>query len=505
MAFDVEQAFGELRSLVHGSPSVPAFAEVCGLAQEVEEAAPGLFAARMLEYAQSHLRAWPTRCVTLRVPYTCAGDLTKMAWAPLVRGVVVTEGFGMNFDLGAYFEQVRMLDWCAHLSLHRLSLFDDVMRRQVDEGLFDGRRSLGPMNIDLETLIEALTSREAAQGIDAIHVVGFKLSDEVLDRFVESGLAGRLRALTVGGGFRRRVTQGEGDGSSEVALFERLEQFERLERLELVDMELTDADAIALASARVPETLRYVGMGGNHLGSGAIRAWVEAGRVGWWLDRDGPVTLNTSRFRFDEGALRACAESGLFDGVERWSCDLDDTTRVAGAGSEPVFATWAPLRDRPQALSRLRELDMRFVPMTPQLSEEVLTTLERAPLTRVRLRPADDALFEAALKAPWAERVEEVHFREHPHVHGERALRALLAWPSFSRVAVLEAKFEVDAAVREEVDAPDVFFVKAPDGRYTVQVRRSRRALGRGVCVNMDGVFQKAWVRGWRARKAAEE
>jgi hypothetical protein len=159
------------------------------------------------------------------------------------------------------------------------------------------------------------------------------------------------------------------------------------------------------------------------------------------------------------------------------------------------------LRDRPQALARLRELDMRFVATTERLSEEVIATLERAPLERVRLCPATDALFEAALRSPWAARVEEVHFREHPHVHGERALRALLAWPGFERVTVLEARFEVDAAVREEVDAPDVFFVKAREGRYTVQVRRSRRALRRGVCVDMDGVLQKAWVRRWRARR----
>lgn len=494
MAFDVEAAFGELRSLVHGAPSVRAFSAVCRLAQEVEEAAPGVFADRMLDYARGELASWPTRCVTLSVHYEDGGAFSRMAWAPLARGVVVTKESWHDYTHADYVRCVRAAAGREHVALDRFRVTGEQLVGFVADGLLDGFRSVELREIDLTgslgALCEALASREGTQGLDALRLVGCRWGGGDLDALSTSRLAGRLRAL----GLSRTPWPGWSWSAG-------LRRFGRLERLELTELGLTEVEAIALSLASAPDTLRHVNLGGNHLESAAIEAWVAAGRVGWWLDRDGPVALDTSAFRFDASALTACADAGLFDEVESWrgGPKQGDGTHAAW------FETWAPLRDRPQALRRLRGLHMRCVRMSARLYDEVLEALERAPLGAACVCPPSDAAFARTLEAPWAARADTLRLSGYPNVHGERALRALLAWERLETIGVLGVRFEVDAGppALEAARAPEVFLVLGRGERRVVQTRRTSRHLGHDVCVDVDGSVRGNWLRRWeRASRA---
>ncbi len=506
MTFEVEQAFGELRSLVHGASSVRAFSAICCIAQQVEDHAPGVFSGQMLEYVRGHIRDWPVRHVTLRVPYAHAHAVGALVWAPLVRGVEVIEGFGDGLSAREYTERVTALGWCEYLRLDQFRVRPDVLLEAVDAGLFDGRRSveLWYMNMGdaaLEGLIWRLSEREGTRGLEALRLTGCGVRRRTLAALWNSGLAARLR--TLGLSHTRRLRAGDGSWEPGIEhVFGNLERFERLERLELKECALEDADVVALARAPAPASLRHVDLSGNAIGPDAIGAWVGEGRHAWWLDRVGRVTLDTSRWRFDEASLRACADSGLFDEVERWCAGYDGPPRFGARAVEAPFRTWAPLRERPQALACLRELDLRGVVVTVGVCEEVVEVLGRARLERLRLCPPNDVLFEAIVRSSGLERATHLHLSAHPRRHGERALRALLGWGRLGELEECDARFEVDAAFDAPLEGAPVVVERGAGslGRRVVRVNHVRRAAREGACVDEGGSLRSGWMR----RRAAQ-
>ncbi len=485
MAFDVEQAFGELRSRVHGAPSVRAFSAICRLAQSVEEAAPGVFAERMYGYANDQLATWPTRCVTLSVHYEDGDAFSRLVWSPLARGVVVTRESWHDYTHADYVRCVRAVAGREHVAVDRFRVGGGELVGFVEGGLLDGFRSVELRGIDLTgslgALCEVLASRDGTHGLEELRLVGCRWGEADLSALSASRLASRLRVLGLS-----QTTWPRG------YWFETLGRFTRLERLELMELGLTETEAIALAQAPAPETLRHVNLGGNALESAAIGAWVDAGRVGWWLDHDGPVTLDTSRFRFDSVALGACVDTGLFDDVEVWR----GGSKEGDGGKAAWFETWAPLRGRPQALARLRVIQMRCVWMSASLYGEVLATLERARLDSVWMCPPDDRAFARTLEQPWAERVDELRLSGYPNVHGERALRALLEWSRLETIGEISVRFEVPATstALEDVRSPEVFLLAESGERRVVQTRWNSRHMGHGVCVDVDGSVRSSWL-----------
>ncbi len=284
MAFDVEQAFGELRSRVHGAPSVRAFSAICRLAQSVEEAAPGVFAERMYGYANDQLATWPTRCVTLSVHYEDGDAFSRLVWSPLARGVVVTRESWHDYTHADYVRCVRAVAGREHVAVDRFRVGGGELVGFVEGGLLDGFRSVELRGIDLTgslgALCEVLASRDGTHGLEELRLVGCRWGEADLSALSASRLASRLRVLGLS-----QTTWPRG------YWFETLGRFTRLERLELMELGLTETEAIALAQAPAPETLRHVNLGGTR--------WSRrrSGR-GWTQGEWGGGSTTTARSRW---------------------------------------------------------------------------------------------------------------------------------------------------------------------------------------------------------------
>ena len=487
---ELDDVFGELRSRVHAPRSTAAFANLCVWAQRLEERSPGAFDDRLREYAVEALRAWPLRLTTLRLDERAPEAFARAPWARMVRGVTL-DGFASH-PVARVAERMEHMPWREHLGIDGLQIRQRDFLQAIDDGLFDGLRSLEIRNCPLRVgtfapLIERLSGLEGLAQLEELRLHHCDIKAAHVEALCASGLPERLRVLGLSGNTSLK-TKGV------KALLASSGRFGRLERLELEDTGLNNAAAKLLATSTLPPRLAHVGLGVNELKAAGLEALAKAGRVKLLVDREGEVSLDTTNFAFGEAALLACVDDGMFEGVERW--------RMGGWRSE---LSGAEALRASGALQGVTSIDLRDLVLLREHQDELVEVFEglTVGLRELRWKPWSCELLERLLAAPALAEARVLDVHDYRTVFGARGLNALLAWPGLDAAEVVNARFQVKRG-SDEYDravASGVLFEESSEvarAQVFLSSRRRGRAEVQDVSVTLDGRLSREWLNTYR-------
>jgi hypothetical protein len=482
MEFMEDEAFGELRALLQGAPSLARFARICRAAQRMEEASPGLFASRYADYTRATLDAWPRHRRTLRA----GGDaehVPGLAWAPLVRALHVEVGrFEELSDVLARFDGLE------HLGM-RGSVSQKPLLAAIDDGLFDGLRSIEFDGMPLRTatfeaIIGRLSEREGCAGLEELRFTGCNIKKAHVEALCQTPLPERLRTLGLTHNTSLKTTGVQ-------AITSIAGRFVRLERLELARADLKAPAAKAIATAGWANALEHVDLSGNPLKAQAFKTLDAAGMLPALVDRQGAPALDVSGWLTDAKTLRLLLDRGLFDGLDTLRC-----WDSYGSGG------WEVLVDEVERFAGLKELDSS----APQLHGDLIEPLLRAAeLERLRLYGGDSCLDEDAYVAMLREQTALEHlilsWNSMTDDYGEEGVEAMMGWERWGEVDEWSVPFRVreGSAIHKKAIAADHF---RSDHQNTAMGPRFHSSPGgtdwesSNHCVHLDGRISRPWM--WR-------
>jgi hypothetical protein len=418
------EAFGELRSLMSRRPSAEAFARVCALVDEAEEAAPGLYAERWRGYLLGHLGRWQPRHRTVVLRERAAAEAASAApWAELVEGVDLE-----HFDLNSAAD----VDWIAgelrgrfpemeHLGVRTTSMKKAAIVRSCEAGVFDGLRSLvfdrcEVRPVTLEVLMGRLEENDELEHL-VFDWCGFGAPQ--IERVSGTTLAPRLKTLGMPNTERFKPPQ-----AAELARL--APEFEVLERLELRACSLAGAGTKSIAMADWSDTLARMDLGYNGIRGVGVQALIDSGRMEMLFDEGDERSLNLLGQRIGNKGLEALVAAGLLEGIGRLDLRGCNLTRLSALtdiedlsalrGLRVVGNAWATREDGAALLSVL----------------ERARALEELSVERCGL---PGSFVADLLATPAAETLRDVRLTSGRHGRRED-LEALLAWDRLDEVAL---------------------------------------------------------------------
>lgn len=488
MAAREDERFGELRSMVHGDRSRQAFKELCVWVSRLEQDNPGSFSQEMLAYAKENLQAWSPYTTSLKLQCHELDRVASVPWLPMVRGVTL-DGFASH-KVDTVVEQLTYMPWREHLGIDGLSIRQNDFLQAIDDGLFDGLRSLEIRNCPLRTktfepLIERLAEREALADLEELRFHNCNIKAAHIDLLCASSLPGRLRVLGLGGNTSVK-------SSGVKALLRSITKFERLERLLLEETGLNNAAAKLIASATLPRSLVHIGLGRNELKSAGLKALAKVGRTKMLADRSGEQLLDTSSFAFDEAAIRACVEDGMCDDVVHW--------KMGGWNSE--LPSLDVVREGAD-FGKLRGINFDGLYVEDQ--EAFVTFVESLEaLDKLYFVPHEDETLIRLVKAPAVANARELSFG-FGDAHGAEALGALLEWPGLDRVVVLSARCMVtkgSEVYHRALESGEFYENKVFDDQADLWSYKRYEPEHEDVSVYGDGRLASKWIikHAWKQR-----
>ena len=475
-----DNLFGELRSMVHGERSQRAFDKLCVWAEQLERASPGAFSPELLAYAKEILETWSPHTTSLTMQCYEPERVASVPWLPMIGGVTLN-GFARQ-TVWQVAEQLALLPPLKHIGLDGLPIRQKDFLDAIEDGLFDGVRSLEIRNCPLRTqtfepLIERLAEREALADLEELRFHNCNIKSKHLEVLCESSLPERLRVLGLSNNTSLKTAGAK-------VLLPSLPKFAKLERLLLEDTGLNNAAAKLIASATLPQTLTHIGLGGNKLKAAGLKALAKVGRARMLADRTGEHALNTAYFAFDDASLRACLEDGMLDDVARWEM----TGWEASLPSIDMIRTEADL-------SALRAIDFRYFAIEEQDAFAALIESLEA-LDELYCGPHTDEMMIRLLNAPALQQARYLSFGE-SDPRGPEALRAFLDWPGFEDAVVSSARFEVQKGSDEHRRALEsgVFYEDhVADNTVYLSSHKRYEQEQEDVCVYGRGRLSSKWI-----------
>ena len=427
----MDEVFGELRSLMEGRPSAEAFGRVCALVDEVEEAAPGLYAERWEGYLSGHLARWPASAcsVTLR-KMEQLDDVLGSPWRGLVRGV----------DLHVFFELSSRAhtDWLsgtlrgAYPELEHLGIaFAHVRKKEVQracqDGVFDGLRSLafGECTLKMPTfgvLVDHLGEAGTLRRLESSACV---VGDREVAHLVDSALAGQLEHLDL------RWNQGIKNGGFE-ALAGGAPRFEALKTLNLDGTSGSAVGMAALGRASWGEAFESLALPHEGMRAVGLEGFVDGESLGLLFDRwAGRVVLELSYQGLKDEGVEVLARSAELAEVDVLRLEEDRITTLAALAASPY-------------IEGIEEWHLYGNALKAKHAASVLEVVRRARPRVLDLGGAalGDAFVEELCGMSEADGLERLRLTSRKG-YGERALEAILGWPRAAEVESFVATFDV--------------------------------------------------------------
>jgi hypothetical protein len=363
--WDEGSAFGELRSLTQRRASAEGFAQILGVVERAEEAAPGLYAERWADWLGANLARWAPRHRVVAFGSVAQGEeLAARPWADLITGVELR-----TFDLTASRDDLRWLegDMRARFpNLTHLGIADVAMRKPqlaalCESGLFDGMTSVSVARcgLRLPTFSMLMDRLERSPEITSLRFEECALGPKQLGRVCESSLLGGLRELALTHHDRHNAKD------SEAQLAEVAGELTSLEVLDLTSCNAGWDASKTFADAAWPGTLERIVYAGNRLGLRGMREWVRSGRMDLLLDRERDTRLDLRGHIIRPKGLAALTESDVLGQLEELVLGACLLTHV-----RPLLEC--------DALGELRTLDLGSNDLFEEgTTQDVLALLER--------------------------------------------------------------------------------------------------------------------------------